>query len=156
MNKNAVVVTRASHTQKVPHDNRPHNAPAKRVTAMNSTPISALAPAMRSQASERVRRHRYAADDTAVTMKATYATQTVPTCTYRMRTLSPWITSGGESTRPNSATAASETTVAAPSQRVNVVPVPRPVGVGVPARAGAGRVGESVDDACPRESVVST
>jgi hypothetical protein len=81
MNMKAVVVTRASHTQNVPQLNRPHSAPVSSVTAMYTTPISALAPAIRSQTSERVRRHRYAAEDTAVTTKATYATQTVPTWT---------------------------------------------------------------------------
>jgi hypothetical protein len=37
---------------------------------MNNTPISPLAPAMRSQVSDEVRFHRYAAEATAVTTNA--------------------------------------------------------------------------------------
>ena len=79
MNKNAVVVTRASHTQNLPHDSRPHSAPANSVSAMKSTPTSALAPAMRSHVSDVVRFHKNANDASAVTPNATYATHTVPT-----------------------------------------------------------------------------
>ena len=49
---------RASHTQYVPHETEPHSEPVTSVKAMNSTPISADAPAMRSHVSERVRFHR--------------------------------------------------------------------------------------------------
>ena len=51
-NSSAVVVRRASHCQKTPHVSRPHSAPTTRVTPTNAVPISALAPASRSQPSE--------------------------------------------------------------------------------------------------------
>lgn len=69
-NSSAVVVSRASHTQYLPHDRRPHKLPVTSVTATYNTPISALAPAMRSQLSERVRGHRYATLATPVTTNA--------------------------------------------------------------------------------------
>ena len=52
------MVTRASHTQNVPQVMRPHSEPVSNVIAMNSTPISALAPAMRSHVSDEVRFQR--------------------------------------------------------------------------------------------------
>ena len=45
---------------------RPHKLPVINEIPINNTPTSADAPAMRSQVSERVRFHKYAADETAV------------------------------------------------------------------------------------------
>ena len=68
-----MVVRRASHVQNVPHEMRPHRLPLTSVMPMNSTPTSALAPAMRSHVRLRVRFHRYATLLTPVTMNARYA-----------------------------------------------------------------------------------
>ena len=69
-NKNAVVVRRASHVQYVPQVRRPHKLPVTSEIPINNTPTSAEAPAIRSHVSERVRFHKYAAEDTAVITKA--------------------------------------------------------------------------------------
>jgi hypothetical protein len=56
--RNAVVVRRASHVQKVPQVKRPQRLPVTREIAMNTTPTSAEAPAIRSHVNDLVRFHR--------------------------------------------------------------------------------------------------
>src|SRR5712692_8760239 len=72
-NSTAVVTRRASHAHQTPHTGRPHREPNTRVRAVKRTPSSADAPASRSQTGDRVRRHKYSAEDSAVTPNARYA-----------------------------------------------------------------------------------
>jgi hypothetical protein len=98
--------------------------PVMSVSAMNTTPISALAPATRSNPSECFLWNTYNAEHTAVTVNARYAVHTVGTCTYMMRTESPWLRSAGENSKPKAAVQPIITSVATPSTRVAWVPVP--------------------------------
>src|SRR5210317_2191144 len=104
--------------------------PLTKVTAMNTTPISADAPATRSTPGTRPRATSTHTEQMAVTMNARYASHTDGTWTYMMRTASPWATSAGDSTRPNRVSHADITMAAMPITRVARVPVLRGV-VGV-------------------------
>ncbi|CAB4761108.1 unannotated protein [freshwater metagenome] len=75
MNKNAVLVSLASHTQYVPQVSLPHILPVTKETATNKTPISPDAPATRSHARERFLADKYTPEHTAVIANAIYAVQ---------------------------------------------------------------------------------
>ena len=115
MNKNAVLVSRASHTQNVPHVNRPQRLPVTSEIATNNTPISAEAPAKRSQMRERERLLTYTAEHNAVSPKAKYATQIDGTCTYIIRTVLPCTTSSAEKINPLSTRKITAIAVAIPN-----------------------------------------
>src|SRR5437763_13215779 len=89
----AVVVSRGSHVQYVPHTGFPHSEPRKVVSAVNSTPISADACATRSNRIFLVT--RYAMEHANTTPKLRYASHAAGTWTYINRCTLPWFASGG-------------------------------------------------------------
>ena len=86
--------------------------------AIKTTPTSADAPATRSKPIACLRLSNQHADAKAVTMNARYATHAVGTCTYIIRTASPWSTSFGVTINPPITTQAIDTIANAPINRV--------------------------------------
>ena len=73
---------RASHSHHVPHVGFPHSEPTTSISAVNTTPTSADAPASRSQVVLRVRGTSHRIDASAVTPNARYASHAHGTCRY--------------------------------------------------------------------------
>src|SRR5215471_14740375 len=110
----AVVVRRASHSHHVPQVGFPQSDPTASISAVNTTPISADAPASRSHVVLRVRGMSHRIDASAVTPNARYASHAHGTCRYSRRTAwNPWFSRGGVTYSARNAVTASATRVAA-------------------------------------------
>ena len=127
-NRNAVVVSRASHSQNTPHVSRPHSdADDERDAHEQHADLGAGAgeaiPAERVLAGEQVGRRRQGGDDEGQVGQPGRGRRAGRGCGRD----SPWLMSAGDSHRPKAGARATPTRVAAPSTRVAWVPVVRTV-----------------------------